>query len=348
MIQFTQGNLLLADVDALVNTVNTQGFMGKGIALQFKKAYPANFEAYAQACKEGKVQVGSMFIVPVSLTHSRVKYIINFPTKAHWRGTSQLAYVQEGLRHLVSEVLRLGITSLAVPPLGCGLGGLSWPIVKKLIEEAFTPFPGVDVLVYAPGKTPDAQDMPNTTQCPPLTPLRAAFFTFIDGYMTKSFSVKLSFVEVQKLAYFLQLAGLPLSLSFAKGHYGPYADNLRHVMSACEGHFILGYGDGTNQALAQKITLACAESAKETLAKGPAQEQVAVEKASDLIEGFEDAYSLELLASVHWAATREIQKPTLEDVTLFVQEWTTRKKTLFTEEHIKIAFSHLQAKRCIQ
>lgn len=154
MIQITQGDLLQARADALVNPVNCVGVMGKGLALQFKRAFPANFRAYAAACKARQVQPGRMHI------HDRhhddphaalPRWIVNFPTKRHWRQPSQLQDVRDGLEALVADVRRLSVGSIAVPPLGCGLGGLDWQEVRPLIAQAFAALPDVRVLVYAPG-----------------------------------------------------------------------------------------------------------------------------------------------------------------------------------------------------
>lgn len=149
MIQLKQGNLLQADADALVNTVNCVGVMGKGLALQFKQAFPENFRAYANACERGEVQAGRMHIHDNGgLVNPR--WIINFPTKRHWRDGSRLEDVASGLSALVADVQRLGIQSIAIPPLGCGLGGLDWNVVRPLIENAFVASPDVVVHLYEP------------------------------------------------------------------------------------------------------------------------------------------------------------------------------------------------------
>ncbi|MDZ8081246.1 MAG: macro domain-containing protein [Nostoc sp. DcaGUA01] len=149
MFEFKQGNLLEEKTEALVNTVNCVGVMGKGIALQFKQAYPENFRLYEQACRVGKVQPGKMFTVATgSLLNP--KYIINFPTKRHWRNNSKIEDIQSGLVALVQEVQELGITSIAMPALGCGNGGLNWDEVKPLIESAFAQLPDVQVIIFEP------------------------------------------------------------------------------------------------------------------------------------------------------------------------------------------------------
>jgi O-acetyl-ADP-ribose deacetylase (regulator of RNase III) len=148
VIRFLRGNLFNSDAEALVNTVNTHGVMGKGIALEFKKRFPANYEFYRQACEQGQVQIGKMLVFPTQSLQPQ--YIINFPTKQHWRGRSKLEYIQRGLQDLVCVVQQQGIRSIALPPLGCGHGGLRWEQVKPLIEQAFASLPDVEVQVYEP------------------------------------------------------------------------------------------------------------------------------------------------------------------------------------------------------
>lgn len=148
MIREMEGDLLGADVDALVNAVNTVGVMGKGLALQFKRAFPANFEAYRRACAAGEVRLGRMLVAATGLSSPRL--IVNFPTKGHWRSPSRLEDVASGLEDLVRTVEREGIGSIAVPPLGCGLGGLRWEEVRPLVVAAFAPLPGVEVRLYPP------------------------------------------------------------------------------------------------------------------------------------------------------------------------------------------------------
>ncbi|MEZ4402777.1 MAG: macro domain-containing protein [Kofleriaceae bacterium] len=147
-IERGHGNLLTADVEALVNPVNTVGVMGKGLALQFREAFPEAFTVYAQACKVGEVVVGRMHIVQ---RQASPRIIVNFPTKEHWRRPSQLAYVRDGLRDLILQIQTLRIRSIAVPPLGCGNGGLDWAEVKPLIVAAFAEVPDVRAVVFEPG-----------------------------------------------------------------------------------------------------------------------------------------------------------------------------------------------------
>lgn len=149
MITYRQGNLIEADVEAVVNTVNTVGAMGRGIALMFKERYPDNFRAYAAACRAGEVQIGRMFVTATSEL-SGPRWIINFPTKQHWRHPSRPEWIEAGLNDLVRVVREKGIRSLALPPLGCGNGGLDWRDVRPLIEEALAGLPEVEIVAFEP------------------------------------------------------------------------------------------------------------------------------------------------------------------------------------------------------
>ena len=150
MIQLASGNLLESKVEALVNAVNTVGVMGKGIALQFRQAYPEMFRAYAAACKAGDVQPGKMHVFDLGVSKENPRWIINFPTKRDWRESSRLIDVDVGLVDLVATIRRLNIHSIAIPPLGCGLGGLAWDEVRPRIERSFAEVTDVLVLLFAP------------------------------------------------------------------------------------------------------------------------------------------------------------------------------------------------------
>lgn len=150
MIQFTQGDLLQSDAEALVNPVNTQGVMGKGLALQFRERYPDHYQVYRQACQAGTVRPGRMLVGDRGPEAGHPRYIIHFPTKREWRHASRMEDIESGLAALVTEMRRLGIRSVAVPALGCGLGGLPWPEVSERVRHAFEAAPDVLWLVYSP------------------------------------------------------------------------------------------------------------------------------------------------------------------------------------------------------
>lgn len=340
MIKLTQGDLLKHDdVDAIVNTVNCVGVMGKGIALQFKNKWPANFTRYAAACKAGQVRPGSMFIYD-SGGLLKPNYIVNFPTKDHWRGASKIEFIRDGLVDLVAQVQRLGIRSIAIPPLGCGNGGLDWTDVRPLIEAAFEPLPDVEVQLFEPAGAPEAKSMEVRTRRPRMTPGRAALVKVLDTYRELNYS--LSKTEVQKLAYFLQEAGEPLKLPFVKHHYGPYSDTLRHALNTMEGHFIRGMGDGVVDAEIEPTEDALAEA--EAFIAEQAHGELAgyVERVARLIDGYQSSYGMELLASVHWVAVHELGVHSLEDAVAAVHGWNDRKKTLMKPQHIASAWHRLQ------
>jgi len=213
MIELTSGDLLGADTEAVVNTVNTEGVMGKGIALQFKKAYPKMFEVYREAARAGQIRLGRVQVWDTGQI-SGPKYVINFPTKGHWRSRSRLADIDEGLVDLIHVVRRLGIESIAVPPLGCGNGGLAWRDVKPRIIAAFAQVPDVHVLLFAPAGAPAAAQMKPAATRPEMTAGRAALVDLIHRYTAQSLMAP-GLIESQKLMYFLQTAGEPLRLNFA-------------------------------------------------------------------------------------------------------------------------------------
>ena len=334
----TQGDLLKQhDVDAVVNTVNCVGVMGKGIALQFKKKWPDNFKAYLAACESKVVKPGKMFIYN-SGALARPKYIINFPTKKHWKGKSQIEYIQDGLIDLVEQIKALNINSIAVPPLGCGNGGLDWKEVKPLIINAFSYIPDIEVRLFEPEGTPIAKDMVVNTKCPRMTPGRAAILKVLDTYRELNYG--LTKIEVQKLAYFLQEAGEPLSLQFVKHQYGPYADKLRHVLDKMDGHFIHGVGDGVVESEIAPDNKALKEAEMFINSMEHHDLHAHVSRVAELIEGFQSPFGMELLATVHWVATNE-QADTLEKAVQAVKVWNERKKRLMKKEHIEIAWDRL-------
>ena len=173
MIRFKTGNILAEDAEALVNTINCVGVMGRGIALQFKKAFPENFRAYAEACERGEVRPGRMFVFETgALTNPR--FIVNFPTKRHWRGKSRLQDIDAGLDDLARLIRERGIRSIAVPPLGSGLGGLEWSEVRPRIEKALRGFDDLDAVIFEPGDAPEPEKMARSREAPAMTPGRAA------------------------------------------------------------------------------------------------------------------------------------------------------------------------------
>lgn len=338
MIQLTQGDILKADAEALVNTVNTAGVMGRGIALQFRKAYPENFKAYETACQAGGVQTGKMFVHHLNHLYNP-RFIINFPTKRHWKNKSRIEDIQAGLVDLVSIVQQLQIGSIAIPPLGCGLGGLNWEEVRPLIIEAFQSLPDVSVLLFEPAGAPQATEMVKQSKLPTMTVGRAALLGLMRRYLVAVMDPMITLLEVHKLMYFMQEAGEPLRLQYKKGPYGPYAENLRHVLSHIEGHFISGYGDAEDRPdKPLELKHDAAEQAEVFLAKHEATRQ-RFDRVAELIQGFETTFGMELLSTVHWVATRE-QATTAQEAVTQVHGWNSRKR-MFEPRHIHLAWERL-------
>lgn len=351
MIRYTHGNLLDADVEAVVNTVNTVGVMGKGIALMFKEAFPANYERYREACDRGEVAVGQMFVTP-GPGLAGPAWIINFPTKKHWRNKSRVEWLVEGLRDLRRVIEEKGIRSIAIPPLGCGNGGLEWQEVRSAIEAALEDLEAVDVHLYEP--TSRYQNVAKRRGVEALTPARALVTELVRRYGVVSPEV--SVLEVQKLAWFLERAvvklGLPnvLDFRFEAGRYGPYADRIRHLLDSLDGSYLHSERRLADARPTDSIWFE--ESKRERVSlylktDGEAREYLGVlEEADSLIDGFQSPHAMELLATVDWLLAREGSEPTVPAIQEGLRSWPDkqagqRKLNMFTEPQIQLALDRL-------
>src|ERR1700733_3327051 len=344
MIQYKSGDILADDAEALVNTVNCVGIMGRGIALQFKNAFPKNFEVYEQACNRQEIQPGRMFVYENdSLTDPR--FIINFPTKRHWSGKSRIEDIESGLVALAEEIKARHIRSIAIPPLGAGLGGLNWKDVRPRIEGALRGLEGLDVRLYEPNGAPSPQEMSSSRAVPGMTAGRASLVVLIDRYLSGLLDPSVSLIEVHKLMYFMQEAGENLKLQYVKGPYGPYAQNLRHVLKVIEGHLISGYADGGDAPDKQLELVPGAVSDANAFLASNRTTLDRFERVGDLVEGFETPFGLELLSTVHWVV-KQMNAQSLADVVSKTYAWSERKKR-FTPNQIELALDVLAAKNWI-
>ncbi|MEQ8557669.1 MAG: macro domain-containing protein [Henriciella sp.] len=341
MIKFTTGDILKSDAEALVNTVNCVGVMGRGIALQFKKRFPENFKAYEQACELDEVQPGRMFVYETR-TLTTPRFIVNFPTKRHWRGKSRLEDIELGLHALVREIETRHIKSIAIPPLGSGLGGLDWPTVKSLIISILEPLKNVELIVYEPGGAPEADKMVKSREVPRMTEGRAALVVLMNRYLHGLMDPFVTLLEVHKLMYFLQESGQRLRLNFQKGHYGPYADNLRHVLNQIEGHLVSGYADGGDSPRKQLELVPGAFVDAEGYLKNKRAELERLDRIASLVDGFESPFGLELLATVHWVVKHE-GATSAEEAICQIYNWNDGKKQ-FSPKQIEIAFERLASR----
>jgi O-acetyl-ADP-ribose deacetylase (regulator of RNase III) len=341
MIEYKSDDILNDQAEALVNTVNCVGVMGRGIALRFKNAFPENFKAYALACKQDKVQPGRMFVYETGQLIPP-RYIINFPTKRHWRGKSRMGDIESGLKSLVKVIRRYNIRSVAIPPLGSGLGGLNWEQVKSRIEAAVEPFIDVQVIIYEPKGAPKTEIMAHSRKVPKMTAGRAALVELMHRYLSGLLDPMVTLLELHKLMYFMQEAGEPLRLKYQKAIYGPYAENLRHVLNAIEGHLVAGYADGGDVPDKQlKLVPGAVQDAVEFLQQH-AETRARFDKVAELVEGFESPFGLELLSTVHWVIKKENVR-TLVDIEKHAYAWSDRKRQ-FTPRQIALAVDVLTQK----
>lgn len=349
MIHFATGNLLESKAEALVNTVNTVGVMGKGIALMFKERFKDNFRQYAQACKAGQVHVGQMFVTePAELDGPR--WIVNFPTKQHWRHPSRLEWIVAGLQDLRRVLIENGARSVAIPPLGAGNGGLDWSSVRRQIEAALGDL-DIEIMVFEPTDT--YQNVAKRSGVETLTPARALVAELVRRYWV--LGMECSLLEVQKLAWFLQRAlerrvpgDTPLNLRFEANKFGPYAHNLTRLLDGLDGSYLRSEKRIADASPFDVIWFA---DARKDRVHGYLRSEgkayvAALEDTVRLIEGFESPFGLELLATVDWLLAKNDIAPTVEAIREGVARWpheggAARKARLFDERSIRIALERL-------
>jgi O-acetyl-ADP-ribose deacetylase (regulator of RNase III) len=351
MIELTCGNLLEAKAEALVNTVNTVGVMGKGVALMFKEAYPENFKEYEAACKNKEVKVGHMFVTE---RHALIgpKWIINFPTKQHWRGDSKMEWIEAGLEDLKRVIAEKKIRSIAIPPLGSGNGGLNWPDVRPKIEAALGGLNDVNVIIYEP--TDQYQNVSKRAGVEKLTPARALVAELVRRYWI--LGIECSLLEIQKLAYFLERSieklGLnnPLDLRFQADKYGPYAPRLTHLLDGLDGSYL---HCGKRIGDASPFDVVWFEDAKRDkvaayLGSGEAKAFLpALEATAELIDGFESPLGMELLATIDWLVKKDGVAADRDSIKMALKTWTggeksaERKLKLFEDRLVDLALERL-------
>ena len=341
MIELIRGDILRTDAEALVNTVNCVGVMGRGIALQFRKAFPENYSEYKALCDENGLRIGTVFVHDTGRC-LYPRYIINFPTKRHWKGKSRIEDIEAGLKALVQEIRSRNIRSIAIPPLGCGLGGLDWQDVEPRIRRALEPLPNVRVLLFEPSGAPKPVAMAKGTTAPKMTSGRAALIGLMRRYLAAVMDPHVSLLEIHKLMYFMQEAGQPLRLKYEKGIYGPYARNLRHLLNHIEGHFITGYGDAEDRPGTPIELKSDAAELAEQFLQGHTETRNRFDRVVDLIQGFETPFGMELLSTVHWVVTRDGAR-SLDDVLTHAYEWNDRK-LMFQKDQMQAAYETLIAK----
>jgi len=336
MYRYITGNILTAETEALVNTVNTYGVMGKGIALAFKKSFPENYKSYRKSFDLDELEVGVMNVFRTSLLTP--KFIINFPTKKHWRHKSKIEYIESGLDDLILVIKKNQIKSIAIPPLGCGNGGLDWKIVKKLITDKLDQLKdSVDIVIYEPGFNLNIRSVKSITQ---LNPTRAIYLQIIRQY--ELLGEDISTLVVQKLAYLLQRMGEKLNLRFDKGIYGPYSPNLNKVIEALSPHYLNYDGDLNSPMTSIKLVQDRKSESKDIINnKLDPNQKNRLHSIQNLIEGFESTLGIELLATVAFAI-EQCPNCSKEEIISDIHNWTTRKKEIMSEHMISVSYDRIK------
>jgi O-acetyl-ADP-ribose deacetylase (regulator of RNase III)/uncharacterized protein YwgA len=338
MIQYIKGNVLESNAQALVNTVNTMGVMGKGIALQFKKAFPTNYRLYSEACKNKMMVIGKLLVIKDSNLNSGEKIIINFPTKQDWRKPSEYSYIEDGLDDLINIIKEYHIKSIAIPPLGSGNGGLEWERVKKIIENKLSHL-DIEILVFEPTSHIIEHLKKERVK---LTDARALLLYVLYDLVKNGEYV--SEFSSEKVCYFLQRFGAKkyFKLEFEPNFYGPYSGKVRYVLNALNGSYIIGYSD-MNKKPFEPLTLVA--DGYETVANHiDSNEELKsiAKKTVSFLNGFYSDFALELLSSVDYI-TRKQKSFDKQVISEKFKEWSNRKRSMFSNErYIDISTKHIQ------
>lgn len=341
-MKFLKGNLLEAKTQALVNTVNTVGIMGKGIALQFKEIYPENYKAYLEACKKQELKPGKLLVVREYLINEE-KIIINFPTKVEWFKKSQYSYIEEGLKELVKVISEYKIESVAIPPLGCGNGGLKWDRVKQLITRYLSGLKDIDIQIFEPNnEIKELLKKQESNKKIKLTPARAMLLYSMFYY--ESLGENSSLFVANKLSYFLKRLGEKNfnKIKFDASHYGPYSVQVEHMLHLVNGIYLKGL-EQMNVEPFESIELQYdkAKEVSEFVRNNLSREQNQILKdLIKLIDGFQSALALEILATVDFIR-KDNENIKKEGIMETINRWSNRKKELFKEKFIDIAIDHL-------
>jgi O-acetyl-ADP-ribose deacetylase (regulator of RNase III) len=329
MIQYKVGNLLESEAEALVNTVNTVGVMGKGIALQFKNQFPNNFKNYQIACKNGTFLIGQLLVNQDTSLLFGEKTIINFPTKTDWRKPSEYSFIEIGLQALVRLIEEKKFNSIAVPPLGAGNGGLDWASVKMLIERYLSSL-DCSVYVYEPNEA--VREVLRKERVL-LTPARAMLLAV--AFDLVRHGECLSEFAAEKICYFLQRFGgkEAINLDFEPKFYGPYSGKVKHVLYFLNGSYLSGYADKNAKPFEELNLFMDAEpDILAFLHKMENQKALdAVDKTKRFLQGFYGYFSLELLSTLDFLVEKN-QKTDLESIKNQLADWSHRKTDLFSND----------------
>ena len=340
MIRYKTGNLLESEAQALVNTVNTVGVMGKGIALQFKNAFPTNFKEYVAACKNKNIAIGKLLITKENSLLGGEKIIINFPTKTHWRSPSKYEYIESGLVEIKKEIVARNIKSLALPPLGAGNGGLQWNKVQQLLEKHLKDL-DCEILIYEPSAA--VKEILKKERVK-LTPARAMLLSVL--YETIKNGEFVSEFGAEKAAYFLQKFGAQdaFKLKFKPYFYGPYSGKVRHMLYHLNGSYVMGYGTKDKKPFDSIDLVMSAEKDIEEYLNRPENIPFKriTEKTKKFLQGFYCFFGLELLSTVDLIIS-EKNIHSVDEIHKELERWSHRKKTQFSnKKFVQLATENIQ------
>lgn len=340
MVQIKTGDLLHSGADALVNTVNTVGIMGKGIALQFKEAFPLNYKIYVEACKNGELQPGKILAVWEDNLLLGKKLILNFPTKEHWKSKSKYSFIQSGIKALREVLIEKKVKSIAIPPLGCGNGGLEWEKVKPIIITGLADL-DMEIFIFEPNsRIKTVLQNQNVHKSAGLTPARAALLYLLFAF--ESMGEYSSLFAANKIAYFLQRNGMDLRLNFQRHIYGPYAIGVEKVLYALNGVYLHGMEQGSVKPF-ESLRLnyeKWMEIKKYVAEELTPEDDRRLENLLQFIGGFTSELSLEILATVDYILF-EKKDASVEEVMTEIKSWNPRKERLFSREYVELAYNHI-------
>lgn len=342
------GDLLESKAHTLVNTVNTVGVMGKGIALKFRKRFPDMHEDYLARCERGQVRLGEPYLFERLIP----PWILNFPTKEHWRSVSKLSDIVTGLEYLESNYKSWGIESLAVPPLGCGLGGLEWRVVGRTLYRHLRRL-DLPVELFAPFGTPTSemsdqfligdQDSIDKNSLK-VRPGGVALVEVLNRVLSEPHHWPIGRTTFQKLAYFGTEVGLPTGLEFSKGSYGPYSSDLKSLTVR-----LVNNGLIREERLGQMFAIfpgPTFEDARDAFSKDLGVWEEKIDKVADLCLRFRTTNDAEVAATVHFTARNLAERPgasvSEKQVLEAVQQWKFRRRPPVSAQDIALAIRALE------
>jgi O-acetyl-ADP-ribose deacetylase (regulator of RNase III) len=326
MIKYLTGNILDSTAQALVNTVNTIGVMGKGIALQFKNQFPNNYKTYKEACDKKELKIGDLLVTEEESLLSGKKFIINFPTKTHWRFPSEYDYIEKGLAAMVDVIQEKKIESIAIPPLGSGNGGLDWSKVRAMIENKLQGL-NCNIFLYEPTHAIKETLKKERVK---LTPARAMMLSVLYDLVRNGEFV--SEFAAEKVAYFLQRFGAKdaFKLEFKPNFYGPYSGKVRHVLYHLNGSYVMGYSSKDKKPFEELSLIMDAEKEIQAFLELPENKAYneIVAKTKKFLSGYYSPFGLELLSTIDFIKS-ERGKEKEDEILNELESWSDRKRSMF-------------------